>query len=74
MRAAACLHAGYAVRRQNALADQKLGVFACVNVVGHHGKIDFGPECAAQDVHQGRLAASDRTGHANAKRALLRCL
>jgi hypothetical protein len=70
MRATPGFYTGDAIRGQDALPDQELGILARVDVVGDDGQIDTGPERPAQGVHQRRLPAADRTGHADTKRAI----
>ena len=60
----------HAIGRQRALADQKFGVFARVDVVGDHGQVHRRPQALAQHVNQRGLPAAHWSGDANSKCAM----
>ena len=57
----------HAIRGQDALANQKIGILASINVVGHNREIDPRPQCFAEHVNQSGFAAAHRSGYANPK-------
>ena len=68
VRAAAGFHADDAVGRQHALAQQKLGVFAGVDVVGDDGERDLVLEPLAQAENAHRFSGTYRAAHTEAER------
>ncbi len=51
--------------RQDALTDQKFGILAGVDVVGHHGEVHCRPEALAQHVNQSGFPAAHWSGDAD---------
>ena len=70
MRTASGLDAGHSIGRQDALADQKFGILAGVNVVRDDSQVHRRPEALAQHMNQRGLPAADWSGDADAKRAM----
>jgi hypothetical protein len=60
MRAPACLHAPNPLARKRARADEVLGIFKGIDVVGDDSKIVSIPQVFAQTVKKSGLARSDR--------------
>ena len=60
----------HAIGRQDALTDQKFGIFARIDVVGDHGQIHRRPQALAQHVNQSGFAAAHWSGDADSKRAM----
>jgi hypothetical protein len=74
MWAAPGLYSPHALGRQSAHANQELGIFASIDIVGYGS--DTQPavlgiaEPPAESIHQGRLATAYRAGNADSKGTL----
>ena len=70
MRTSSGFHSAHPLGRQGAHANQELGIFASVDVVGDGADTEPVPEAPAKAIDQSRLAAAHGTGDANSKGAL----
>ena len=70
VRTTAGLNAPDALGWQSAGANQELGIFPSVDIVGNRADTKLAAEPAAKPVDERRLAASHRTGDSDAKSAL----
>src|SRR5580704_4066015 len=73
MRAAACLDAHNALRRQRLRTCENELVFLRVNIVGNHVNVVVVPEPLAQRFNKRRFARANRAADPDAQRAVMTC-